>query len=32
MYLTVRPRYEGVTDPTEAARRVNEGFLAIRGN
>jgi len=28
MYVTVR-RYEGVTDPTEAARRVNEGFLAI---
>jgi hypothetical protein len=28
MYVTVR-RYKGVTDPTEAARRVNEGFLAI---
>jgi hypothetical protein len=28
MYVTVR-RYEGVTDPTEAARRLNEGFLAI---
>ena len=28
MYVTVR-RYEGVTDPTEAGRRVNEGFLAI---
>jgi hypothetical protein len=28
MYVTVR-RYEGVTDPTEAGRRVNEGFLTI---
>jgi hypothetical protein len=28
MYATVR-RYEGVTDPTEAARLVNEGFLPI---
>ena len=28
MYATVR-RYEGVTDPTEAAQRLNEGFLAI---
>ena len=28
MYATVR-RYEGVTDPTEAGRRVNEGFLEI---
>ena len=28
MYVTVR-RYEGVTDPAEAGRRVNEGFLAI---
>src|ERR1700758_1445693 len=28
MHVTVR-RYEGVTDPTEAGRRVNEGFLAI---
>ena len=28
MYVTVR-RYEGVTDPTEAGRRVNEGFLPI---
>lgn len=28
MYATVR-RYEGVTDPTEAARHVNEGFLPI---
>ena len=25
-------RYEGVTDPTEAGRRVNEGFLAIISN
>jgi hypothetical protein len=28
MYATVR-RYEGVTDPSEAARRVNEGFVQI---
>ena len=28
MYATVR-RYEGVTDPKEAARQVNEGFLPI---
>jgi hypothetical protein len=28
MYVTVR-RYEGVTDPAEAGRQVNEGFLAI---
>jgi hypothetical protein len=28
MYATVR-RYEGVTDPSEAARLVNEGFLPI---
>jgi hypothetical protein len=28
MYVMVR-RYEGVTDPAEAGRRVNEGFLAI---
>jgi len=28
MYVTVR-RYEGVTDPSEAGRRVNEGFLAL---
>ena len=28
MYVTVR-RYEGVTDPTEAGRRVDEGFLPI---
>jgi hypothetical protein len=28
MYATVR-RYEGVVDPSEAARRVNEGFLQI---
>jgi hypothetical protein len=28
MYVTVR-RYEGATDPAEAGRRVNEGFLAI---
>jgi hypothetical protein len=28
MYVTVR-RYEGVTDPAEAGRRVNESFLAI---
>jgi hypothetical protein len=28
MYVTVR-RYEGVTDPSETGRRVNEGFLAI---
>ena len=28
MYATVR-RYEGVADPTEAARKVNEGFLSI---
>jgi hypothetical protein len=28
MYVTLR-RYGGVTDPTEAGRRVNEAFLAI---
>jgi hypothetical protein len=28
MYATVR-RYEGVSDPTEAARHINEGFLPI---
>jgi hypothetical protein len=28
MYLTVR-RYEGVTDPSEVIRHVNEGFLPI---
>ncbi|MEU7824635.1 hypothetical protein [Catellatospora sp. NPDC049133] len=28
MYATVR-RYEGVTDPREAARRVAEGFVPI---
>ena len=28
MYVTVR-RYEGVTDPAEAGRQVNEGFLEI---
>ena len=28
MYATVR-RYEGVTDPVEAARRVNEGFVPL---
>ena len=28
MYVTVR-RYEGVTDPGEVAREVNEGFLPI---
>jgi hypothetical protein len=28
MYVTVR-RYEGVTDPSEARRRVNEGFLPL---
>lgn len=28
MYATVR-RYEGVTDPGEVARLVNEGFLPI---
>ncbi|GAA2290528.1 hypothetical protein GCM10010149_41910 [Nonomuraea roseoviolacea subsp. roseoviolacea] len=28
MYATVR-RYEGVTDPAEAGRRVNEEFLPI---
>ncbi len=28
MYATVR-RYEGVTDPREAARRVNEGFVPL---
>ena len=28
MYATVR-RYEGVTDPGEVAREVNEGFLPI---
>jgi hypothetical protein len=28
MYVTVR-RYEGVTDPSEVIRHVNEGFLPI---
>lgn len=28
MYATIR-RYEGVTNPGEAARRVNEGFLPL---
>ena len=28
MYATVR-RYEGVTNPTEAAQRVNEGFVSL---
>jgi len=28
MYATVR-RYEGVTDPREATRRVNEGFIQL---
>ncbi len=28
MYATVR-RYEGVTDPAEAGRRVDEGFVPI---
>src|SRR6201981_2669816 len=28
MYATVR-RYEGVTDPREAGRRGNEGFVAL---
>ncbi|MEV0146818.1 MULTISPECIES: hypothetical protein [unclassified Nonomuraea] len=28
MYATVR-RYEGVTDPAEAGRRVSEGFVPI---
>jgi len=28
MYATVR-RYEGVTDPNEAGRRVNEGFVPL---
>ncbi|MBV1852781.1 hypothetical protein [Catellatospora tritici] len=28
MYATVR-RYDGVTDPREAARRVKEGFVPI---
>jgi hypothetical protein len=28
MYATVR-RYEGVSDPSEVTRRVNEGFLSI---
>jgi hypothetical protein len=28
MYATVR-RYEGVTDPEEAGRRVGEGFVSI---
>ena len=28
MYATVR-RYEGVTDPREAARRVSEGFVPL---
>jgi hypothetical protein len=28
MYMTVR-RYDGVTDPAEAGRRVDEGFIPI---
>jgi len=28
MYATVR-RYDGVTDPREAGRRVNEGFVPL---
>jgi hypothetical protein len=28
MYATVR-RYDGVTDPAEAGRRVNEGFVPL---
>ncbi|TJZ59184.1 hypothetical protein FCH28_03550 [Streptomyces piniterrae] len=28
MYAAIR-RYEGVTDPTEATRRVSEGFLPL---
>ncbi|MFG2820943.1 hypothetical protein ACGFX4_16130 [Kitasatospora sp. NPDC048365] len=28
MYAAVR-RYDGVTDPTEAARRVNDGFVPL---
>ena len=28
MYITVR-RYEGVTNPSEAAQRVNEGFVPL---
>ena len=28
MYATIR-RYEGVTDPGEAGRRVNEGFVPL---
>jgi hypothetical protein len=28
MYVTVR-RYEGVTDPSEAGRKVEEGFIPI---
>ena len=28
MYATVR-RYEGVTNPSEAAQRVNEGFVSL---
>ena len=28
MYATVR-RYEGVTNPSEAAQRVNEGFVPL---
>ena len=28
MYTTVR-RYEGVTDPSEAGRRVDEGFVPL---
>ena len=28
MYATTR-RYEGVTNPSEAARRVNEGFVPL---
>src|SRR5262245_59930558 len=30
MFATVR-RYDGVTNPSEAARRVNEGFVALVG-
>ena len=31
MYATVR-RYEGVTDPSEAGRRVNEGLCRLSAN
>jgi hypothetical protein len=30
MYATVR-RYEGVSDPSEAGRQVNEGFVPLLG-